>query len=165
MCTVNLPGPVWEILSVRVDGAVLPSTSYRQVVGDRLIRADAGCWPNCQDYRKDDCDGFTVEYLRGQPVREDAIRAVSILACRKLRDCGPGGNGCGDLPDGVTSITREGISMRVDDDTGAFDSGIGAVNAWVASINPYGLTEQPSVWSPDVEEPVVFYEGPVRTWR
>lgn len=165
LCSVSLPGPVWQIISVRVNGEVLPCTAYRQVVGDRLIRTDGGCWPSCQDYTKPDADGFTVEYLRGQPVQDDAIRAVSILACRKLRTCGPGGDDCGDLPDGVTSITREGISMRIDDDSGQFDSGIGAVNDWVQSINPSGLTEVASIWSPDVEDPVVFYEGPVTTWR
>lgn len=165
LCTVTLPGPVWDIISVKVNGEVLPCDAYRVVVGDRVARVDGSCWPSCQDFSRPDDDGFTIEYLRGQPVRADAIRAVSILACRKLRSCGPGGNDCGDLPDGVTSITREGISMRVDDDTGQFDSGIGAVNDWVQSINPYGLTEYPSVWSPDVPEPIVFYEGPVRTWR
>ena len=35
-------------------------------------------------------------------------------------------------------------------------TGIARVDRWIASINPYGVTQQPSVWSPDVDTPQVW---------
>lgn len=40
-------------------------------------------------------------------------------------------------------------------------TGIAAVDRWIASINPYGVTQPPSVWSPDVETPLIWRTGPV----
>jgi hypothetical protein len=162
LCTVTLQGPVYQIERVRIGGETLPESAWRVITGDRLARVDGGCWPTCQDLGVPDEDGFLVEYLRGIPPGPDAVRAVSLLACRKLADCPPGTAGCGQLPSGVTQITREGISARFDGDgDNEFRSGVRFTDEWVASVNPFGLTERPSVWSPDVPEPLVFYEGPV----
>lgn len=162
LCTVTLPGPVHLVESVSIGCEVLPASAWRLITGDRVARVDGGCWPACQDLGQPDADGFTVTYQRGVPPGPDAIRAVSQLACQKLAECQPdGGDDCGTLPAGTTSATRDGISWRMGDVDGGFNSTIASVNAWVASINPYALTEVPSVWSPDVPEPLVFYEGPV----
>jgi hypothetical protein len=161
LCMVTLQGPVHQIISVSIGGQIVSPSTYRLITGDRLARTQ-GCWPACQDLRVPDADGFTVTYIRGTPPGPDAIRAVSMLACRKLRECDPGGSGdCGALPAGTTSFNRDGISVQLSDE-GGFRSDIRFVNDWVASINPYGLTEPPSVWSPDVPEPLIFYEGPVQ---
>jgi hypothetical protein len=161
LCTVTLPGPVHLVESVTIGGQLVPASDWRPLTGDKVARVNGGCWPSCQDLRVPDADGFTVTYQRGVPPGPDAINAVSKLACKYLTDCPPDAGGdCGTLPPGVTSMNREGISMRFG--TGDnFDAGIAIVNEFVASINPYGLTEVPAVWSPDVDEPLVFYEGPV----
>lgn len=158
LCTVTLQGPVCGIVEVRVGGSVLDPSSWRLLTGDRVARIDGQCWPSCQDVTRHDHDGFIVTYIRGSAPGIDAIRAVSTLACKHLRDC-PGGDACGTLPSGVTTINREGIQMRLDGD--GLDMGVASVNSWVASLNPYHLTEVPSVWSPDIPSPLVYHEGPV----
>lgn len=162
LCTVTLQGPVVEIESVTVDGTALAPTDYKLLTSNRLARC-GGCWPACQDYCTE--DGLIVTYLRGTEPGLDAIRAVSLLACRKLLECGNGGGDCGTLPSGVTSIQREGLSMQLDNTIGAGDNatvmstGIARVDRWIASINPYGITDQASVWSPDVPMPQIWRTG------
>lgn len=164
MCTVTLQGPVFAIESVTVAGVALASTDYKLLTANRLARC-GGCWPACQDYCAE--DGLIVTYLRGTEPGLDAIRAVSMLACRKLAECGDGGTGCGQLPGGVTSIQREGLSMTVNgtigpaDTNGVMTTGIARVDRWIASINPYGITDEASVWSPDVPMPQIWRTGPV----
>jgi len=162
LCTVTLPGPVHLIESITVAGQVVPPSDWRQITGDRVARVNGGCWPSCQDLRVPDADGFTITYQRGIPPGLDAIAAVSKLACKYLDECPPDGGGdCGELPEGVESVSREGLTMRFGDNDSSLDTGIRAVSDFIASVNPYGLTEYPSVWSPDVDEPLIFYEGPV----
>lgn len=163
MCTVTLQGPVWEIESVTVNGQVVPEDGWKLLTNNRLARCGT-CWPACQDYCTE--DGLVVTYLRGTPPDLDAIRAVSALACRKLAECPPGGSGCGTLPSGVTSINREGLSMQLDATFGGEDgalylTGIARVDRWIASINPYGVTANASVWSPDVDTPQIWRTGAV----
>lgn len=165
MCTVTLQGPVWRIEEVKVDCQVVAADGYKLLTGNRLARC-GGCWPACQDYCNE--DGLVVTYLRGTPPGPDAIRAVSALACKKLTECPPDGGDCGTLPSGVTSINREGLNMSLDGTIGAGEdgggiayTGIARVDRWIASINPYGITQQPSVWSPDVDTPQVWRTGPV----
>lgn len=163
LCTVTLQGPVYAIESVTVAGEPLVETDWKLLTNNRLARC-GGCWPACQDYCAE--DGLVVTYLRGTPPGIDAIRAVSLLACRKLAQCPPGGGGgCGELPSGVTSISREGLSMQLEQTVGEGGAvsltGIAAVDRWIASINPYGIAQQASVWSPDVDAPQVWRTGPV----
>jgi hypothetical protein len=165
LCTVTLQGPVYEIESVTVDGVALETDEWKLLTNNRLARC-GGCWPACQNYCTE--EGLVVTYLRGTPPGLDAIRAVSLLACRKLQECPPGGGGdCGQLPSGVTSINREGLSMQLNstigssDDDGIVITGIARVDRWIASINPYGVTSRPSVWSPDVDTPQIWRTGPV----
>jgi hypothetical protein len=163
LCTVTLQGPVYQIEEVTVGGEAVPPEGYKLLTNNRLARC-GGCWPACQDYCAE--DGLVVTYLRGTPPGLDASRAASLLACKKLQECPPVGGDCGTLPSGVTSINREGLSMNLDATFGGEDgglpyTGIGRVDRWIASINPYGITQQPSVWSPDVETPQIWRNGPV----
>jgi hypothetical protein len=164
LCTVTLQGPVWQIVEVKAKGEVVPSDAYKVLTGSRLARC-GGCWPSCQDY----CDetGVVVTYLRGRPPGPDAVRAVSALACKKFEECNSAGGDCGSVPSGTTSISREGLNIRLDGTVGASEggmvsmTGIGWVDAWIAQINPYGITQQPAVYSPDVETPLIWRNGPV----
>lgn len=164
LCTVTLQGPVYQIESVTVGGEVVPEDGWKLLTNDRLARC-GGCWPACQDYCGE--TGLIVTYLRGVPPGLDAIRAVSTLACRRLAECPPGGGGCGELPSGVTSINREGLNMQLGGTIGASENGevvitgIRRVDRWIASINPYGIVEPATVWSPDVETPQIWRNRPV----
>ncbi|MCW6003864.1 Hint domain-containing protein [Micromonospora sp. CPCC 205371] len=42
-----LPGPVYDILEVKVDGTPLPMSAYRLDMGRLLVRTDGGRWPTC----------------------------------------------------------------------------------------------------------------------
>lgn len=163
LCTVTLQGPVYQIESVTVAGEPLASGDWKLLTNNRLARCGE-CWPSCQDYCAE--DGLVVTYLRGTPPGLDAIRAVSLLACKKLQECPPDGAGCGEIPGNVTSINREGLSMQLDGSFGGEDgaiplTGIARVDRWIASVNPYGITQQPAVYSPDVPTPQVWRTGPV----
>lgn len=163
LCTVTLQGPVWAIETVTVNGEEIPENEWVLLTNNHLARC-GGCWPACQDYCTE--TGLVVTYLRGVEPGLDAIRAVSRLACKKLEECPPAGAGCGELPSGVTSISREGLSMQLDSTIGAGDNGpvftgIARVDRWIASINPYGITSQATVWSPDVDTPQIWRTGPV----
>lgn len=164
LCTVTLQGPVYRIESVTVEGTTVPADEWKLLTGNRLARC-GGCWPKCQDYCAE--DGLIVTYMRGTAPGLDAIRAVSLLACKKLAECGVDGSGCGQLPGGVTSIQREGLSMTLDgtigssDTGGVMSTGIARVDRWIASINPYGITDEASVWSPDVPMPQIWRTGSI----
>ena len=43
-----LPGPVAEVVEVRVGGAVLPPAAWRLYDRSVLVRADGGRWPSCR---------------------------------------------------------------------------------------------------------------------
>ena len=63
------------------------------------------------------------------------------------------------LPQGVTSIVRQGVSFEIEG--GAFPNGftgIREVDAWIALWNPDGLRQQAKVYSPDLKRPRL-------TWR
>ncbi|GLX49020.1 hypothetical protein Shyhy01_19700 [Streptomyces hygroscopicus subsp. hygroscopicus] len=49
LCEVYLPGPVFGVTEVNVDGQVLPLGAYRVDAPGNFVRADGECWPDCQD--------------------------------------------------------------------------------------------------------------------
>jgi hypothetical protein len=53
-------------------------------------------------------------------------------------------------------MTRQGVTFTLA--PGLFPNGltgIRVIDAYILSINPHGLKEQPSVWSPDLDYPTV----------
>lgn len=126
--------------------------------GNRLIRLNGGTWPACQDItapiqpregHPDEAAGsFAVEYWRGTPVPPGGRRAVSILACELYKAC-IGDDSCR-LPRGVTEIAREGITYTLMEPNTDVLSTLPEVAGWVASVNPRGMQEPSTVWSPDM---------------
>jgi hypothetical protein len=56
------------------------------------------------------------------------------------------------LPERVTSVSRQGVSMTVVDPADFLDkgrTGISVVDLWLAAVNPHGHRQRPRVWSPD----------------
>lgn len=151
-CEVLLPGPVGRIDSVKVDGVVLEPTEYRLDSGSILVWTGEGeCpWPATQNMRLPDTEvgTFSITYLNAYPVDSIGAYAVGVLAREYAKACS--GQKC-KLPTGVTSITRQGVSMELV--TGAFPggmTGIREVDTFIALWNPTGLQRQASVWSPDL---------------
>lgn len=147
---VRLPGMVGDIVRVTIGGANLTPTAYRVDNGNRLVRQDGNVWPLCQDMSVPATDdkAFVVEYFDGVAPNEGINFAAGLLAVEFYRACT--GHDC-KLPAGVTSIVRQGITMEVQ--TGLFTNGytgIQAVDAVIATYNPYARKSRPTVFSPDI---------------
>jgi hypothetical protein len=152
LCSVTLPGPVGEVYVVKVNGATIPSTDYRVMFGDSLTWTGATTcpWPTCQDLTKADTqpNTFSVQYLNSYPVDGLGAYAAGILAQEYALACG--NQNCR-FPATVTAITRMGTTYEIP--TGAFPNGmtgIREVDAYIALWNPKNLTQNSSVWTPDM---------------
>lgn len=160
LCEVYLPGPVYDVVEVNVDGQVLPPGSYRVDAPGWLVRTDGGCWPDCQDMAAapGQPGTFTVTYRWGLPVDEAAIAAVSELTCHLLKGCGGSGScGC-NANRNITRLTRQGVEMEMADPTVIYSegrTGLPLVDMWLVIVNPYRLTSPSRVYSPDFKYPRV----------
>lgn len=149
-------GVVYE---VRIDGAVLDPSAWRVDDGVRLLRLDGGQWPKCQDMAAaPDAEGsFVVVWKEGSRADGVVAWAAGLLAVEYAKSCM--GLAC-ELPDGVTSVTRQGVSWEVS--TSIFDeglTGIREVDTVVRIYNPNGLRTPPRVWTPRTRKRVTTQYG------
>lgn len=155
-CTIPLPGPVNEVLSVTVDGQELCEGTDWFVNGEGGLSRLNGCWPHNQDMTQPcGTEGtFCVRYLRGINPNASlgAIQAVSALACKMWHDaCGTTG-GCPDFS-GASRITRGGVTWENDQEAQAAGrTGVGVVDDWLDLVNPRGIRKVPTVHTPDVRK-------------
>lgn len=148
ICEVTLDGPVYDILQVKVDGAVIDPATYWVDDYRKLVRASGyDCWPDCQDLDKPDTEKSTwsVTYRRGTLPGPMGEIALTLLAAEtdKLFNCD---KTC-QLPKGATRVTREGVSYEVEIPTGR--TGIRLVDQWLDAVNPYHARNTMGVYSPD----------------
>jgi hypothetical protein len=147
---VQLPGPVYDIVGIRVDGAVLDPAAYRVDNHTMLVRDDGGTWPACQALHLPDGDPGTwsVTYRWGWPVPVGGQLAAAVLAC-ELAKAVAGDESCG-LPQRVQTITREGVTIGLLDPFDGLENGktgLWAVDSWIESLRkPAGRAR---VYSPD----------------
>ncbi|MEU9576313.1 hypothetical protein [Streptomyces chilikensis] len=156
LCELRLIGPVHDVVEVLVDGEVLAPEAYRVDAPNVLVRVDGGCWDACQDLQAPPTEVGTaaVTYRVGLPLDEAAIAAVSALFCHLLTTCGSS-CGCGVNRQGVTKLSRQGVTLDMDPAAlleGPL-TGIGDVDRWIMSVNPYGLAAPARVASPDQRLP------------
>lgn len=150
---VELPKPVDSVSQVLLDGAVLDPSAYRVDNNRWLVRTDGGSWPRCQDMESNpasDPNTFAVTYDQGVPVPSGGQIAAGTLSCefaKKLCD-----DSTCQLPERITSITREGVSLTIQD---SFDNlfstgttGLFLVDGWLASVMSFKRGSRIS--SPDV---------------
>ncbi|QNT94955.1 hypothetical protein HEP81_04683 [Streptomyces griseofuscus] len=159
LCVVYLPGPVYDVTEVNVDGHVLPAGAYRVDAPGKLVRTDGGCWPDCQDMAAapGQPGTFTVTYRWGLPLDEAAIAAVSELTCHLLQGCGGGSCGCR-ANRNITRLSRQGVDLDFGDPTVIFKegrTGLPLADLWLSVVNPYRLTSPSRVYSPDFKRPRV----------
>lgn len=153
-----LPSEVGGIEEVWLDGVLLPQSEYRVDNGRELVLTNGDHWPTCQDMNINNPEdgGVWVRYYPGVAPNDLFRYAAGVLANEFYLACS--GSDCR-LPNGVTNVTRAGISMQVQ--TGLFTNnmtGITEVDAILRIYNPYGLKARARALSPDVER------GRVRTW-
>jgi hypothetical protein len=156
---IVLPGPVGGIVEVLLDGGVVDPVNYRVDNGNRLVALYDFMWPSCQDMRLPATEEgtFSVTYWRGFPPDSLTNYAAGVLAGEFYKACT--GSKCR-LPAGVTSITRQGVSMEIQ--TGMFSNGytgIREVDAIIQVFNPNGLRMPTIIASPDQSE------TRIPTWR
>lgn len=147
--SVRLPRPVGRVDEVWVDGVVLPVTDYRVMDGNMLVYTGTGDgWPVNQDLSLPltEVGTFGVVYINGYPPDMLAATAAGTMAMEFAKACT--GKNC-KLPQGVTSIVRQGVSMNIT--TGLFPdgkTGIREVDAFIALWNPRNQKQPTTVWSP-----------------
>lgn len=144
--------PIRSITSVKINGQVVSSGQYR-VDGQRwLIRPGVIYWP--PDRRPDlpdTADGtFSVTATHGADPPTSGVSAASLLAAElaKARSNLPNR-----LPQRITHLTRQGVSMTVVDPQRYLSEGllgIWEIDLFLRSSNPARQTARPLVYSPDL---------------
>lgn len=136
-----LPGPVDAVLEVKVDGIVLDAADYRLDYGHTLVRQDRQTWPLTQDlYAAPDSAGtWSISFQRGVPVPPGGQNAAGLLAI-ELYKASVQDATCG-LPSRVQSITRQGVSMEIVQQTFVRANseqetwtGIFTIDSWISSV-------------------------------
>jgi hypothetical protein len=149
-----LPGPVGDILAVRVDGVVQDPSTYRVDNGNRLVSLDPDRpWPLCQDMSldPDEIGVFEVSYYQGAAPNTLTSYAAGVLAneyvlaCKKDSKCR--------IPRNATTVTRGGTTIELETDVRKALMRIPEVASVVSIFNPNGLTSPPRVLSPTTRRP------------
>ena len=159
LCEVYLPGPVYDVQSVTIDGTVVPDTQYSILDGRYLVRHSnvpedeptGRCWPSCQDMSLPSGEGtFVVTYRTGLRVPAMGAAAVTKLVEHYIRGCN--GCGCGVAPrNNLSRLSRQGVDLEFQQagpETPGW-TGIELVDQFIHAYNPSGLPRQLRVLSPD----------------
>ncbi len=171
LCQVDLPGPVYDIVEVSVDGAVVPSDTYSVYDGRYLTRVQNGpaapeglCWPTCQDMTRSLAmeNTFGVTYRTGLNLSGMATMAVTELTAHFIRGCN-GGCGCGaGTQQNLQRVSRQGVDLEFLDVSQVLSegkTGIPLVDQFVYLQNPLGLGSTLRVLSPDAPRPPRIWGG------
>lgn len=140
---IKLPrSEVSAVTSVVIGGDTF--TDFELTKDAWLRRSDGQGWPVCGDET-------VITYQFGTPPPAGGVAACVTLATEIARDM-YGLDGC-NLPQRVTSISREGVTMTVIDPMQFLDkkrTGLPSVDMWLISVNPDARTQRARVWSPDI---------------
>lgn len=156
-CQVWLPGPVFAITNVTIDGTTVDSSTYDLQAQDgawwlvRLRPSDSStnCWPEHQNFDRalGSTDTWSVTYEKGVPVPSAVMGAAGILALEWARGCT--GAACR-LPGRIQNLTRQGITVTmasVDELLRLGLTGLPEVDQVITAVNPYGLKSRPRISS------------------
>lgn len=148
--------PVREILTVKVDGAILTPTAYRLDDARWLVRIDGNGWPS-QDLKLDDTQvgTWSVRFTFGDDPPTDGVRAACVLANELWLAIG-NDEKCR-LPRRTQTIARQGVTISLMDPTELMDKGrfgIPEIDYFVRSVNPHGIARPAAISSPHIGRPV-----------
>lgn len=145
MSRVKLAGYVREVTEVKIDGVVIDESVYRVDEHRWLTRIDGSRWPSCARVDLPDTEEgtFSVSYTYGKTPPLAGIEAAKQLACQIYMRCAGGGEDCG-IPEGAVRVTRQGITVERaifarSPQTGAWSTGLSAVDQFLNTYNPSGL--------------------------
>lgn len=172
LCEVYLPGPVYDVVSVDINGQTVSPTTYDILDGRYLVRrSDAApdgpggaCWPSCQDMSlpPGQAGTFTVVYRTGIPVPALGVAALSALTAHYIRGC----NGCGcgaGTRQNLSRLSRQGVELEFADPQQVLAdgrTGIEIVDQFIHWANPDGLRKASRVLSPDAPRRPRIWYGP-----
>lgn len=154
--------PVTEILQVLIDGVLIPSNEWYLQARRKLVRvlpsADAEPtqrygWPssNRNDLPDTEEGTFSVTYMYGVAPPQIGVNAAKVLAKQLILNASPKGRSI--LPQRVTSISRQGVTVSVVDVMDFFSKGLTGVyelDLFITTVNPTKMKLKPLVWSPDI---------------
>jgi hypothetical protein len=160
---VELVGkPVTAITEVEIDGVVLAPTEYRLDSQQYLVRLNGEFWPACQrlDLDTGEPGTWSVTYQHGQAIPMAAQMAARDLAWEIYKSCAStDGDADCELPEGVTRVTRQGITYELPafvswgrDFNGNWHTGITSVDAFLTAYNPRGLQRRPILYVPGAQK-------------
>lgn len=172
LCEVFLPGPIYDIVSVDIDGATVDRATYNILDGRYLVRrsdvavdASGGvCWPSCQDMSlpPGEPNTFTVVYRTGIPVPAAGRAALSELTAHYIQGCV--GCGCGAQNNKrLRSLSRQGVDLEFEDLSTTLAegrTGLPLTDLFIHTYNPSKLSHAPRVLSPDAPRRPRIWYGP-----
>lgn len=152
---VTLPGGVYQVLQVLIDGVELSAGSYRLDDNRLVVRTDGGSWPLCNDLAKDDTEvgTWSITAQWGEPLPEAGKLAMGELACEFGKYLS--GQDC-NLPQAVTSISRQGVSLNFGDPEQSLEAGhlgLQFTDMFLSTYNPGKLRARSQVYSVDGPNP------------
>jgi hypothetical protein len=152
---VVLPGGVYQVLQVLIDGVELSPSSYRLDDNRLVVRTDGGQWPMCNNLGSNDTEvgTWSITAQWGEPLPEIGKIAVGELACEFGKYLG--GQDCV-LPQAVTSLSRQGVSLTFADPNEVLKEGrlgLHFTDMFLSAFNPGGLRARSQVYSVDGPNP------------
>lgn len=144
--------PVNEVTQVKIDGVIVDPAEYRLERNRWLVRLGGEAWPRHNDFGLADTEEGTwsVSYTFGQAPPLPGQDAATELACDLYKNCT--GGECV-TPRNAVRKTRAGVTiemsaLRRDPKTGAWQTGLRAVDHFLNAYNPAGMVRRPKVQSP-----------------
>lgn len=140
--SVRLPrSPITAVTAVTIDGDAFTGYTLRR--SGWLERTDGNPWNVCGEATE-------ITYTFGEPPpaggRDSAVElGVEMVRAALGVDCR--------LPERVTNVTRQGVSMTVMDPAEFLEKGkvgLPGVDLWLSAVNPKAVAQSAFVWSPDI---------------
>lgn len=126
----------------------IPVSDYR-IIGPAVhIRPKQPAWDVCGTRETDTV--LRLTYRFGSTITP-AARSILLYLARQLWVADNPDAGDCELPDRITSISREGLSYTILDDASYLEKGklgVPKVDRWLASVNPAGSRVTPGVYTP-----------------
>lgn len=140
--------PVWDVSAVWLGPTEYPANSWRfDRESKMLYRVPPETWP-LRDEKWSEArtgEAFSVDAVIGVPPDAWAMEVATRLTAELVRSCR--GEKCR-LPSNVTSVTSQGITVRLRDDE--VNTMIPELGAWTNSVNPHNARLPGAVFSPDI---------------
>lgn len=150
-----LTGPfglsVWDVTRVRLGADEYLLDTWRFDRESRILyRVPPDVWPAKDEKwsRPGEGEAFVVDAVIGSPPDAWALDVAARLVRELILSCT--GGKCR-LPSNTTSVTSQGITVRLrDQEVNTF---IPELAAWVNAVNPHGARLPGAVFSPEVQKP------------